>query len=121
MATEHDDVSIPASATAALAWEPMWVHSARLSDYHIDSRLFSLRQREGAVACCMQAPQNTVQNVTISLQQNQCIVLGRAITLRNDTFKGADPLFFLYLSSFMRVFLGRVCSSARFAGVAYVT
>lgn len=57
--------------------------------------IYSLQQREGSVACCMQALKGIVEHVNIVLQITQCIVLCRnsaAITLSNITFEGAAPL-----------------------------
>lgn len=92
-APHSDDVSH--SVTTTLAKECILEREAEITETNLQNGLFSLKQVQGAVACYMQASKSTVQHVTIVLQQNECIVLGRnsaAIKLSHVTFEGAAPL-----------------------------
>ena len=93
-AAEYMDALGPAPTTPgeALARERMWSCAAGTIFEHVNTGLFELQQRCGAVACCMHAVKGVVENVGIELEDNQCVVLGRnaaEITLSNVTFQGA--------------------------------
>lgn len=52
---------------------------------------FSLSARRSTIACRMRATTSTVEDVTISLQDDECIMLGRGpalLTLKDVTFEG---------------------------------
>lgn len=59
----------------------------------------SLQRRPRAVACCMHAMAAQIADTNITLQRDQCVVLGRgpaAITSKNVTFEGGALLVPFY-------------------------
>lgn len=93
----HPELSTD-SIAAAPAREILWLHAADPVDADCSevNDLFTLQQQEGCAACCMQAHSATVQNITIELQPDECIVLGRdsiSLAFSNVAFKVVPFLF----------------------------
>lgn len=82
-----------------IAGASMWLTSRDADRQSVDNGLCSLRRRSGTVVC-MLSTTRAVQNITISLAPNQCIVLGPVeYTLTKVTIKGAHTTLTLMLAS----------------------
>lgn len=70
----HGEVTVDLD-TAILANYSLWLHAADFDVFDCDSDMLTLQHQESCAVICMQAQSATDQNLTIALQQNECIFL----------------------------------------------
>lgn len=103
------------TSTAAIERATAWPHyvevyadvvtdaeGSDVDEHMVEDWTFSLQRRVRTVACCMHAKVGNVEYVTISLQPDECVALGRgsaAITMKNLKFEGVDLIADSFLSS----------------------
>lgn len=93
IAAPSSDSDAHASVALELAGSSMWPIAAEVNAENIANGLFSLQQRGSSIGCCLSARSHTLQNLTLELPDNCCLVFGpssSAIHLKNVTFQGAQ-------------------------------
>lgn len=90
----HSDTTMHGAETSQdMANAAIWVQSSPESEGVVGD-LFALAQRAGAVACRLLARSTTLQDLTIELPDNTCIVFGAGtLHLKNVTIQGAHRAF----------------------------
>lgn len=75
--------------TQDIGMAAIWLHEVKRTPDCWDSNLFSLEHRADSVVCRLGVRTRTMQDVTIELPDNACIVFGQgSMHLKNVTFHG---------------------------------